>query len=311
MSNNKNMKDFFSRWRYAFIYIFVVVLFAVVNYIVFLNNTSYYLISDQLNKNVARFDYLNEDSVLVSYQKGINDTIPLSMAEFGDKIKPYLVEVNSTANLISKVKVEIDYKEVRKDSLWEVATIKRTDSIERYKNKVLMPYRLRIDSLESYISIRDSIDMVIQRKYVELANLNYEYALKNLETQNYIIQHYGSFISSSLFEEAHNESAEWANLCDSVVKLEKSRIEMASQIREMVRLYHNNRIKSVSFWDFLYYSICVSTTVSFGDIIPNKGISRFWAIFELLLCIVLVAIILDDIKKARNKHDEDEHNKEK
>ena len=174
-----------------------------------------------------------------------------------------------------------------------------------------MPYRHRIDSLERYISDRDSIEMVLNRKYVELANLNYEYALKNLETQNYIIENYGFFVSRNLIEDILNENEEWVNLSDSVLRLERLRIEMASQIREMVRLYHNNRIKSVSFGDFLYYSICVSTTVSFGDIIPNKGISRFWAVFELLLCIVLVAIILDDIKKARNKHDEDEHNKEK
>ena len=54
-------------------------------------------------------------------------------------------------------------------------------------------------------------------------------------------------------------------------------------------------MESVGFWDFLYYSICVSTTVSFGDIAPNNGWTRFLAVLEILLCMILLGILLNKI----------------
>ena len=59
-------------------------------------------------------------------------------------------------------------------------------------------------------------------------------------------------------------------------------------------------MESVGFLDFLYYSICVSTTVSFGDIAPNNGWTRFLAIAELLLCVLLLAVLLDGVAKKVN-----------
>jgi hypothetical protein len=56
----------------------------------------------------------------------------------------------------------------------------------------------------------------------------------------------------------------------------------------------------VGLGDFTYYSICVSTIVSFGNIPPNDGKTKLFAILELLICLFLVAKILDEIKKTRN-----------
>lgn len=41
----------------------------------------------------------------------------------------------------------------------------------------------------------------------------------------------------------------------------------------------------------------MSTTVSFGDIAPNNGWTRFLAIVELLVCVFLLAILLDGVSK--------------
>ena len=45
----------------------------------------------------------------------------------------------------------------------------------------------------------------------------------------------------------------------------------------------------------------MSTTVSFGDIAPNNGCTRFLAIAELLLCMFLLAVLLDRVTKKVNK----------
>lgn len=75
---------------------------------------------------------------------------------------------------------------------------------------------------------------------------------------------------------------------------------MTHGIRDLISSFHHNRLKSVGLLDFCYYSICVSTTVSFGDIAPNTGWTRFLAIAELLLCMFLLAILLDGVAKKVN-----------
>lgn len=71
--------------------------------------------------------------------------------------------------------------------------------------------------------------------------------------------------------------------------------------------FHKNRINSVGFWDFLYYSLCVSVSVSFGDIAPNNSCTRAIAIIELLFCLALIGVIVDKLNESINKKDEDKY----
>lgn len=148
---------------------------------------------------------------------------------------------------------------------------------------------------------KDSTELIIQGKYVELAHLKYEYAKKNAEILDYVIRHFGSFIPDSLSKELARLNQEWIQLSNKIQNLENSRRTISSRIKKSVNLFHQNRRDTVSFWDFLYYSICVSTTVSFGDIAPNDGWSRFLAIAEILSCMVLLGILLDRVIKKVNK----------
>ena len=75
---------------------------------------------------------------------------------------------------------------------------------------------------------------------------------------------------------------------------------MSHGVRDLISSFHNNSHDSVWLLDFFYYSICVSTTVSFGDIAPNNGWTRFLAIAELLLCVLLLAVLLDGVAKKVN-----------
>lgn len=43
---------------------------------------------------------------------------------------------------------------------------------------------------------------------------------------------------------------------------------------------------------YMYYSLCVGTTMSFGANAPNSGAARLIAAIEIILCIVLVGLIV-------------------
>ena len=134
--------------------------------------------------------------------------------------------------------------------------------------------------------------MIIDGKFVELAQLEYEYAKINAKVCSYVLEKWGSFIPDSLMNELTYEYEERIRLSEEIETQENTRRMVSDRIKEISLLFHINRLKSVTFWDFVYYSICVGTTTSFGDIAPNNAWTRRITIVELLICMIFVAKIV-------------------
>lgn len=283
-------------------YLVVVFVFAVINWLLFLQNSTSFLISEQLNKHIKRYEFLEPTIDLVQYHKEAKDIMPITIKEFGELIKPDLDKLEMIIDSLDEKNKKYKNDSLILDSLNNIAIDNRNEAIKAIKKDSLAKIQRSIDSLETYLAGKDSTEMIIQGKYVEMANLQYEYAKKNAQILSYIINHYGALIPDSLSLQISNLYHDNIFMAMDIYSLENERRAVSSKIRDSIISFHNNRVESVGFCDFIYYSICVSTTVSFGDIAPNDGKTRFFAIFELLICILLVANILDEIKKARSKN---------
>lgn len=282
-------------------YIVAIILFACVDWQIFRYNTTSFLISEQLNKHVDRYVFLDPEN-LAQYHKDAKDLMPITIDGFSALTKPDFDKLDSInkAIVINSEKNEICKN--RLDSLINIASEKRSDSIEVFSGHMLSEYQGRIDSLEAYIADKDSTEMVLKGKYVELANLRYEYAKMHLKVQNYIIDHFVSFIPDSLLSRIREYEEEYLLLSGEAPNIELSRKVTAAKMKDAVDKFHNNRLETVGFSDFLYYSICIGTSVSFGDIAPNNSLTRVIAMVELLFCIVLIGIILHKIIKLTEPH---------
>ncbi len=185
------------------------------------------------------------------------------------------------------------------DSLSHTASEMRNDSVNKVREKLLIGYQEKIDSLKRYLEGKDSTQMIIDGKLVELAQLQYEYAKENAKVEAMFSQYIGNFIPDSLSHQIRRCNEDYMQLTMDIKMAENVRRNITSKIRQSAIDFHNNRMESVSWLDFLYYSICVSTTVSFGDIVPNNGTARFVAILELLICLFVVGYIVDRIIKKK------------
>lgn len=272
-------------------YLLVVITFALVNWVMFQKNSTAYLISEQLNKHVERYDFLNPEIDLAAYHRNAKDSLPIAISEFSYLIKPEFerLEMINDSLIIKESSLRRDC--IKLDSLNTIATENREETIKTLKGNYLFELQSRIDSLQSYMDGKDSTEMIVQGKYVEMAGLQYEYAKKNAMVQSYIIKHYGGLIPGELSLQISELYGYYVKQMCEIVYWESARREVSSKIREATLAFHHNRLNSVSFCDFVYYSICVSTTVSFGDIAPNNGSTRFVAILELLICLILVGVI--------------------
>ena len=286
-------------------YVLVVMSFAFVNWVMFMRNSTSYLISEQLNKHVERYEFLASDIDLAAYHRDAKDSMPITIGEFSELIKPDFERLELINDSLIAMREIIKRDSVKLDSLGAVAEENRKEAIKSLKENYLSKLRSRIDSLRTFMDGRDSTDMIIQGKYIEMAELQYEYAKKNAQVQSYISNHYGGLIPENLSLQISELLGNDIRLTSDVVRLENARRAVSSNIKDTTRAFHENRLNSVSFCDFLYYSICVSTTVSFGDIAPNNGSTRFIAILELLICLILVGtivhIVIVGISREKNK----------
>lgn len=282
------------------IYLMVVLFFSVVNWLIFLRNSTSFLISEQLNKHIERYDFLKTTIDLAQYHRDAKDEMPITINEFAETIRPVFDNLEAINDSLEEKTRKYKRDSLILDSLNAIAIENRKEAIKTIKEKSLAKIQRSIDSLIAYMTGKDSTEMIIQGKLVELANLQYEYAKKNAQVQSYINTHYGGLISDSLSFQISYHYGNYVRMILEIVDLEDARRSVISKIRDSNMAFHNNRMESVGFMDFIYYSICVSTTVSFGDIAPNDGKTRFVAVLELLICIILLARILDRIKKRKD-----------
>lgn len=281
------------------LYILIVVVFATVNWIIFFNNSTAYLISDQLNKHVERYEFLYTDIDLAAYHRNAKDSMPITISGFSEMIRPDLERLQSANDSLKKKNEAFEKCVARWNSLSREASELRDDSVNKVREMLLAGCQERIDSLKRFLDGKDSTKMIIEGKYVELAQLQYEYAKKNAKVEEMFRQYIGNFIPDSLSHQIRRCNEDYLDLSMEIQNVEGVRRNVTSRIRQATMDFHNNRLESVSWVDFLYYSICVSTTVSFGDIAPNNGATRFVAILELLICLFVVGYIVDRIVERK------------
>lgn len=279
--------------KYILLYGLIVFISATFDWLIFRCNTTSFLISEQLNKYVDRYEFLDPEIDLAAYHRNAKDNLPITIDGFTTLIKPSFEKLEATndslfhkQNLLSACKEKLD-------SLNVIASVMRNDSIERLRDQLISGCQKKIDSLKLFMEGKDSTEMIIAGKYVEMAQLQYEYAIKNVEIQSMILQNFGSFIPDSLSRQIRCYNENYIGLLMDISVLEKDRRIVSSKIRDLTIDFHANRLNAVGFVDFIYYSFCVSTTVSFGDIAPNNGLARAIAIIELLFCIILVGVIVN------------------
>ena len=289
--------------RYVIAYIIIVLVSAVINWATFCCNSTSYAISSQMNKYVERYDMLDTTINLASFHKDVKDKMPVAIDDYVMLIGPEFNRLDSVNVLLKRNYSLLDKNQSNLKNLYKLADKEREQTIQAFSDSRLNEKQQQIDSLKRYMMGKDSTDLILQGKFVELARLKSDYAKQNVKVVEFVMKHFGSFIPDSLSKELDRLDKTGLNLANKIQNLEAKRRDVSSIIKTSVNKFHKNRCESVSFGDFVYYSICVSTTVSFGDIAPNNGWTRLVAILELLACLILVGVIIDKINKKLNREE--------
>lgn len=287
--------------KYIFCYLIIVSVFALINWGVFCFDTTSFLVSEQMNKHLARYDLVSKEFNLASFHAEAKDLMPVSVDGFVGGISTKLMRLSEVNDSILVHGRQIDSLQRKEESLRLVAVAHRDSNVNAYLEKAMRPYIHQLDSLEQIITGMDSTKAIYDGLLIEKTQLEVDYAVKNKEVLDYVFRNLQLFIPLEERDLLNDYSSKIVSSTVEKNSLELERYELVRSIRMSVYTFHDNRRSSIGFLDFLYYSFCVSTTVSFGDIAPNNGWTRLIAILELLSCIVLVHFILTGLTKKGNE----------
>jgi ion channel len=79
-------------------------------------------------------------------------------------------------------------------------------------------------------------------------------------------------------------------LSDKILRLRVKR-------RDLLESWERERLQRLGFFDFLYFSMGVATSNTFGDLIPNDRMIRTVIVTQLVLSILLVGLLIEAITK--------------
>jgi hypothetical protein len=250
---------------------------------------------------VDGYELWDMDVDLSKFHRDAKDILPITIDDFVAIVKVDFDDLDSINSTLGLRLNRLDICRLELKNFYKIVDEKRTIAIDAFRDSILQESQQRIDSLRKIMWGRDSTELLLEGKYVELANLQVVNAKKAAKVATYVVEHFSSFIPDSLSVILNQLSDEEILLTTEIQSLENKRREVSSDIKNSIKMFHQNRRDVVGFWDFLYYSICVSTTVCFGDIAPNDGWTRFTALLELLSCLILVGVIIDKINKIINR----------
>ena len=285
----------------AWWYVIIVFSFAFVNRALFLRNSTSFLISEQLNKSVKRYDFLIDSLDGEEYHSRARDKMPITISEFSEIVNPKFAKRDSIKAILSLKQDTLSSYLHGLDSLNKISVEVRAAMIEHYKDSMLREQKQRLDSINKIITANDSLQMIRTGKYVERAYCELDYANKMQKVCSDVLKNYGRFLPVDMYNQIGDHNVEVIRLETEADALRIEERFLTRGIRDLVKSFHNNRMESVGFWDFLYYSICVSTSVSFGDIAPNDGLTRFLAVLEILLCVLLLGVFLNKLTANLNE----------
>ena len=177
--------------------------------------------------------------------------------------------------------------------------------IDAYRNQVMKPYLDREQELskavneadaktekESNPALRTSLIKAAGQANIDLSNAKVATARQALQVANHIVNEYGSFGDPELLKKLRHTQNQLMALLDEELKSHSPFADISNKALDLLRRQHESIRKRIGFVDFLYFSMGVATTTTFGDIMPNARSARLLVFCQLFICAALFGVLL-------------------
>lgn len=180
--------------------------------------------------------------------------------------------------------------------------------------KKLAPFISKEKYLEEEIAIlekrssqevraKEDLDLVRleSAKQVELAKIKAEKAQQAYMSSDFIMNNLVSFISQNTREKHIELNRRESDAYRERAQLQDRMIESRAILYDKVYRYREIQIDRINIFDFFYFSIGISTTTTFGDIVANDKLVRAIVSFQLIVCIFVIGGFVSSVLEREDK----------
>jgi hypothetical protein len=180
----------------------------------------------------------------------------------------------------------------------------RWEGAKVYEESVLAPYvaeqnmiNSQINALESKIQTSEPVERVsliqqVGALRVRLSEVEQVKLEKHAEAITYVLRNLNSFADQQLSKNFEESYAEKTRLEGQLILLERQTSQERGRAYTLWTQKRNQRVERLGLIDFVYFSLGVATTTTFGDILPNSATIRLVVIAQLTLCLIVVGVFV-------------------
>ena len=258
-----------------------------------------------LNKefNLTPYDELlsrlwpSEQNLIWQMSPGFNAQIAEDLEDFMKSANELDKEATSVLKQLQSLQEQQKVLESRDSEVYRQHDAKLWANVEKYKSEVTRNEEEDAQAARNYVSRLESIagpspsssmSIAIANSKVKLARANYALVLRRAEAADYVIHNLRALGDSSTTEQLDMLRAKLLETSNEQLDLTLRLGKIRERAFDKLRDWHSKRTSRLGWVDFLYFSVGVSTTTTFGDIIPNSRAVRVAVILQLVLSVVIV-----------------------
>ena len=253
--------------RAATIYTGVIILFAVFYWRVWKINPESFIIHQDLNHQSLVISYnislKSKDISSKAYSK-------YSLAEIEDRI-------NNAHNTIS------DFQKDYRDNQQKITRLER-----QIRSLYSQQETLRNNNFESY-----------KKQQTESLDNDAESIKKELEAYLSYIYNPDSFQDSSITAKILSLEEQSKKADREAVELETKISSTENELKLLLKTKNDKKLEQLNLFDFLFYSIGISTTTTFGEMVANNKLVRSAVSLQLILSVFVLSSLIERTKSNK------------
>lgn len=297
-----------SRWRQlivsrivlGFSFCIVVFVFGVAYLLAWEFRPDYFVIQQELNL----YPIGSIDALLNSGQFNSISLEAGGLAELSTHANQLVKSAKELNDRERALRLEIENLEAELKRLSARLEENRQKRIEQYKYQELHSLEGERDQLQTRIAdlekqipkdgtVYNPLRLVIAEMRVDLSRLDLRLSQRRLEVANRIVEDFGAFAEPADFEAFKTVYDRIGVALKEVIDISSRQGQLRMEAYELAARWREQRASRLRLIDFMYFSIGVSTTTTFGDIIPNHSVTRFIVTVQLLISIVIVGLFIN------------------
>lgn len=292
----------------ALAYVLIIFSFAVVYYLAWLVNPDSFIKNNALNYTPVH----NAINLAFSFNDALHeDPDNISNEEFSEQTLKAKKEFDRIRRQNIDLEKSLSQQESNLKLIHEKLSKAWAKNTQVYVEKTSLKYRetliIKESERENILSQKNKMNesqfnIILADKNVEISEDKLSIATTERDALEYVMSHVGDFNEPKLVSELNIANKKTDDIRTKITVNNERMIKIRNNVQNLL----NRRQKEdLNFWDFTFYSIGISTTTTFGDLVANSRFIRMLVCIQLLLSILVLANVTQSFL-SKTKNDDDQ-----